>query len=117
MNKTVDNQIHPIRAYDGKVIGTSDGTTFRKTIKGSSHLLRRPSAIAIDAQAYAEQIAPTHETIEVTDIEKDMVYSIPIDSFDKNKEVLNYGYGEQFYVRLRFWNCEFKNGVKQLSLW
>jgi hypothetical protein len=113
----VDNQIHPIRAYDGKVIGTSDGKTFRKTIKGSSHLLRCPPAIAIDAQAYTEQISPTHEAIEVTDIESGTVYSISIESFERNKESLNYGYGEQFYVRLRYWDCEFKNGVKQLPLW
>jgi hypothetical protein len=117
LNTVVDKQIHIIRAYDGKVIGTSDGTTFRKTIRGSLHLLRCPPAIAIDARAYSEQIAPTHERIEALDTESDKLYSISVESFERHKESLNYGYGEQVYVRLRYWQCELKNGARQLQLW
>jgi len=105
-----------IKAYDGKVIGVSDGITFRKTIRSSLHLLKHPPAIAIDALAYSEHIAPTHETIEVLDTDYDSLYSISIQSFERHKESLNRGHGEQVYVRLRYWKRECRNGERQLSL-
>jgi len=51
-NYSISGKRKPIRSYDGKVIGSSDGVVFRKTIKGSLHILRCPPAIAIDAYAY-----------------------------------------------------------------
>lgn len=106
----------PIRSYDGKVIGSSDGIVFRKTIKGSLHILRCPPAIAIDAEAYEQEIKPTHERIEVMDTESDKVYTISVDSFERNKEELDRGHGRQVYARLRYWVGESRN-VRQLTLW
>lgn len=107
---------NPVKAYDGKVIGSSDGTTFRKRIRGSAHLLKHPPAIAIDAHAYHEHIAPTHESIEVVDTDTDTLYSISIPSFERHKEILNRGHGVQVYVRLGYWKCEHRKGVRQLAL-
>jgi len=107
----------PIRAYDGRIIGFSDGVVFKKTVEGSKHLLKCPPAIAIDAVAYENDIAPTHERIEVKDVETDRLYSISIEAFERNKEEMDRGHGRQYFVRLRYWRCESRNGAKQLALW
>ena len=116
-NYSISGKRKPIRSYDGKVIGSSDGVVFRKTIKGSLHILRCPPAIAIDAYAYEQEIKPTHERIEVLDIESNRAYTISIDSFERNKEELDRGHGRQVYARLRFWRCDSRNGLRQLTLW
>lgn len=110
------SQCQPIRGYGGRIIGTSDGVVFRKTIKGSLHLLRCPPAIAIDAEAYDIEIAPSHQRIEVYDMEAGRTYSASIETFDSLKGELDRGFGRQYFVTLNHWHVE-GNGDGQLRLW
>jgi len=93
----------PVRGYRGKAIGRSDGRTFRKTIKGSKHLLRSPRAIAIDAEAYDHEIALNCQYIEICDTESRTLYQSTVVDFDRYKGELNRGHGRQYYLRLSRW--------------
>ena len=93
----------PVMGYDGKIVGQSDGHVFKKKIKGSKHLLRKPPAIGIDAPAYEQEIAPTCERIEVFDMESNRLYVSTIENFQRNRGELDRGHGRQVYLILNRW--------------
>ena len=93
----------PVYGYNSKIIGKSNGQIFRKTIKGSLHLLRKPPAIAIDATAYEHEISKTHQYIEVFDTDTNNLYISSIENFNKHKGLLDRGHGRQYYLSLCHW--------------
>ena len=93
----------PVRGHNNKIIGQSNGHTFKKNIQGSKHILRKPLAIAIDASTYEEQIAPTHRSIEVFDSESQKTYISSIVNFNKHKGILDRGHGKQYFLTLNHW--------------
>ncbi|MBT4512822.1 MAG: hypothetical protein HOC20_11520 [Chloroflexi bacterium] len=98
----------PIHSIDGKIIGRIDGNVLRKRIRGSKHILRTPKAIAIDANAFDREIAPTCKNIEVHDTESNEVYTSTIDNFSQYKMTLDRGHGRQYALPLRYWEFDGK---------
>jgi hypothetical protein len=92
-----------IRAIDGKVIGSIEGRTFHKVIRGYGHYLHHPLAIAIDKDAFDREILPSTGTIRVKDTASGNIYKIDTALFDKLKREFNRGFGAQYYVELECW--------------
>ena len=103
----------PVYSCDGKVIGQIEGQVFRKNIKGSKHLLRKPRAIAIDVYAYDEDIATACECIEVKDQETGITYVSTIENFNRYRIKLDRRHGQQYALPLGYWDYDGKQGCGQ----
>jgi len=79
-----------------------DRGRLERNIYGSRHLLRQPPAIAFDATEY-ERLRREFDRIEVKDRESGIIYRIAASDFDAERELLDRGYGLQYYVRLEYW--------------
>ena len=79
----------------GKPIGYVVGDEFRKSIRGSVHILRRPRAIAFDTSTL--QDAQTHGAVNVLvqDVESGKVYRASISSVYEYGFRLDRGHNEQ----------------------
>jgi len=93
-----------VKLPNGKTIGRIEGNRFRKQIAGSRHMLQRPPAIAIDAEAYEQQIRPKVEFLEVVDTETGTVYQVSVGRFDQLKKPIDRGWGRQYYLALPLWD-------------
>jgi len=112
------NTWQPIRGYQGRIIGQSDGHIFKKTIRGSGHLLRSPKAIAIDADVYDRDIALSHQQIEVYDAETEKLHQSSIENFNRHRGELDRGCGRQYYLTFSRWKTTnlSPDAPRQLSL-
>jgi len=91
-----------IARFDGRVAWVIDGRVLRRTIDGSRHLLRQPPAIAFDAAEY-QRLRREFDRIAVKDRESGIIYRITASDFDAKRELLDRGYGLQYYVCLEHW--------------
>jgi hypothetical protein len=99
-----------------KVVGCLQGNRFMKSVVGSKHRLRRPSAWAIDSNVFDEQIRPNATEIVIMDRETGKEYHCSVEVFDRLKGELDRGFGRQYFLTLGHWRTE-NNGHHQLSLW
>jgi len=110
---------HPVntkvRAH-GKIIGYLQDHTFIKPVIGSKHMLRRPPAWAIDAEAFDEEIKPNITEFVVIDKGTGIEYHASVETFDRLKRELDRGFGRQYFLTLNHWQVR-GNGHRQLSLW
>jgi hypothetical protein len=91
-----------VARFDGRVAWVVDCRALRRTIDGSRHLLRCPPGIAFDATEY-ERLRGEFDRIEVKDRESGIIFRITASEFDARRELLDRGYGRQYYVRLEHW--------------
>ena len=98
-----------------KIIGHIDGNRFVKQVSGSRHMLRRPPAWAIDAEAYDSEIRPNATEIVVLDKETGLEYHCSVETFDRLKGGLDRGFGRQYMLTLNHWVVRV-NGHRQLGL-
>lgn len=107
----------PVKAQ-GKIIGYLKDHTFIKHVVGSKHMLRRPPAWAIDAEAFDREIKPNATEIVVIDKETGIEYGCPVEIFDRLKGELDRGFGRQYFLTLmtNHWRVK-SNGHHQLNLW
>lgn len=101
---------------NGKVIGWLEVDTFYKSVAGSRHKLRKPSAWAIDAEAFDREVMPIANKIVIIDKETDIEYHTSVDTFNRFKGELDRGFGKQYYLTLAHWQTK-DNGHRQLGLW
>lgn len=101
---------------DGKVYGSLENGVLYKRIIGSRHLLRKPPAIAIDAELY-DAYRTKIQAIEVHDIETSTAYRLLRAEFEQYRWVLDRGYGKQYAVHISHWRKVVEPINGQLSLW
>ena len=77
--------------------------TFRKTIRGSKHLLRQPPAIAFDTSTLYDAQAAGAVWCEVEDTETRTTYRAKIDRILEKGTAFNRGWGDQIYLEIGFW--------------
>ena len=99
-----------------KTYGILFGDTFRKTIKGSRHLLHKPAAICLDSDALDRAVAAGATRVEVVDTETGTTYSQTIAQVKRAGFVIDRGWGIQLALVLSAWQVQRPGEAKQLAL-
>ncbi|CUU34462.1 MAG: hypothetical protein KatS3mg021_0070 [Fimbriimonadales bacterium] len=97
-----------LQAPNGKGYGVIENRTLKKRVVGTKHFLRKPPAIAIDAELF-QRYRAEFDTIEVQDVETGAVYRLSAKHFDYWRWELERGYGKQYAVALSRWKVENPN--------
>jgi hypothetical protein len=85
------------------VIGIVTGNSFKKSISGSKHILRRPRAIAFDRVTLRDAAAAGATRVEVLDRETGIVYCATLATFDALSFPVMRG-GDQVGLHLDHWS-------------
>ncbi len=104
------------RTEAGRPIGTIEGTTWKKRVKGSKHFLRAPAGIAADLTALAEASSLGATSVEVEDLETQATYTAPISAFFQHGVVIDRGFGRQRVLQFRWWSAKVPGAAQQLGL-
>ncbi len=67
------------------------------------HQLHTPPAWAIDTLAYRDSLVGNCHTIVVDNTESKLRYTVSFKIFDLKKGFLSRGYGDQYFLPLKFW--------------
>jgi len=97
-----------------QVVGYVQGNIFRKSIRGSVHMLRKPKAIAFDISTLKDAANAGATQVEVKDTETGKIYLARIDDILRDGKRFNRGYGWQVYYLLSRWRHP--DSPAQLSL-
>ncbi|CUU35529.1 MAG: hypothetical protein K6U12_04435 [Armatimonadetes bacterium] len=97
-----------LQAPNGKVYGVIENRTLKKRVVGTKHFLRKPPAIAIDADLF-QRYRAEFDTIEVQDVETGAVYRLSARQFESWCWELERGYGKQYAVLLSRWAVQKPN--------
>lgn len=95
-----------VRRY-GKVIGEIEGSMLTKYVAGSKHKLIKMNAWAIDKvllNEYKDEI----KEVRVIDTEAKITYTVSVDILLDKGIRIDFGYGEQIALPLRYWEKEQK---------
>jgi hypothetical protein len=88
----------------GRTIAELDGSTLRKRVRGSVHLLQQPrKAWAVDAAMLADAERRGGVLVEVVDGETGQVYRAGVALFRQRGFTVSRGYGEQRALALEHW--------------
>lgn len=89
---------------NGQVYGVldTDTRTLSRRAHSTKHFLRRPAAIALDADSY-DQHRAQFDLVEVYDLDTQRTYRISARDFDAYRFVVDRGYGRQYAVCLNRW--------------
>ena len=90
--------------YTAKFHGRVTGNTYRKTVTGSIHRLRKPIAWAIDCADLAEAERRGAVRIEILDLETQITYMATIEYFRAHALTLDRGFGRQLALEIRHWS-------------
>jgi hypothetical protein len=96
-----------------RVIGVVAGDTFRKSITGSKHILRRPRAIAFDRCTLLDAAAAGATCAAILDRETGITYSISFETIDRHSFPVHRGHGDQVAVTLEHWSV---NGATPVAV-
>lgn len=95
-----------VRTQAGQVIGEVRNRTLYRRFRGSKHLLRKPPALCIEAEAY-RKARPCFERLEWHDVESGRVYHCDASHFDRYCIAIQRGdYPVQLALPLRYWAIE-----------
>jgi hypothetical protein len=95
-----------VRAVNGKVIGTIEGTTFKKVIRSKDFVRKYGGAISLEAQALEKIILPLcglTGIIEVTVKDTKTIYRIGIKDFLRHGILDDLGTGDHYFVPKEYW--------------
>ena len=87
----------------GRQVGEVRDGVFRKTVRGSVHMLRKPRAWAIDMQSLADAEALGAVRVEITDRETGNVYRASIGELRRYGFIFDRGAGRQVALPLNCW--------------
>jgi len=88
---------------DGRIAGCLESGTWKRTIYGSRHILRRPiPSIAVCEQTY-RRYRPYFTELAFRDCETGRIYAISAAVFERRAFPINRGRGRQLACPLRFW--------------
>ena len=103
--------------YSGtRVVGYVAGTTFRKAVKGSTHLLQRPRGWAADLSSLRDALAAGATHIEILDTECGATYRASIQTMLDTGLEFDRGFGRQIVLPLADWQRPDLGEGSQLSL-
>lgn len=105
-----------IYSDSGKAVGRVYGDTFKKSIVGSKHLLKKPPAIAFDVSTLEQAIQAGASRVEVFDKENQAVYRTTIKNVKENGLKFNRGFGEQIALPIGKWGRTMKGKPMQPCL-
>lgn len=96
-----------IRLPDGRIIGAVENGVFSKRVNASKHFLRKPPAIAIDAEILAQLQGLGVERVLVQDTDSGCTFEAALSAFEQRGIRISRGYGEQVALPLHLWqrNC------------
>jgi hypothetical protein len=84
-------------------VGTITDRLFWKNVRGSRHMLRNPKGWAIEAEVF-DALVDQADTIEVTDLETNIVYTVDVRTFDMYQRKIRRGeFGPQYVLELEYW--------------
>jgi hypothetical protein len=94
-----------LRCDTGKVVAHFDdeNKTLIRRLRGSKHLLRSPQAICFDASIIEQAQYLGCQSIEVKDIETNIVYRVQFTDFKEKAISINRGFGSQLALPLTYW--------------
>jgi hypothetical protein len=87
-----------------RVVGVVAGATFKKTISGSKHLLRRPRAIAFERSTLRDAAAAGATCAAILDRETGATYTILFETIHRHSFPVLRGHGDQVAVTLEHWS-------------
>ncbi len=110
-----DNPTQTKVQVNGRTIGTIEGGIFKKTIKGSKHILRCCGiAFSLDALRQAARVGFT--AFEVTDRETGTVYTVDRATFETYSEPVHFaGFDAQRALSLQYWAVSLPQKSKTLK--
>ena len=80
-----------------------DGVLIKENVDDSKHLMWQFGGIpCIDAKYVWDKFKPYVRMIMIKTI-KGRVFQVKADVFDKNKKIMNFGYGDQYYIDKAHW--------------
>lgn len=85
------------------VVGAVADGVFRKTVRGSRHMLRSPRAWALDLESLRDAEGAGAVTVRIDDTESGISYSAPCSRIHLLGFRLNRGHGQQVALLLRYW--------------
>jgi hypothetical protein len=88
----------PVRASNGRVIGSIKGDTLTKKVKKSKHLLRKPRGWAWDCEIIRKARAIGATKVEIIDTENGVEYHAPVSAYLQHGVEIDYGFGRQIVL-------------------
>lgn len=101
--KQQNNGAIPIYRGDGRAVGRVEGGVFRRAMRSSSHMLKRPQAWAADVDALDQAQAAGASQVEIFDRDTGATYRAELAEFHRRGLPVNRGYGPQLALPLAYW--------------
>jgi hypothetical protein len=115
-HSTVNGSKRAVRV-EGRIVGSLQGNTFTKRVKGSKHQLSKPPAWCISKEAFVQDISPNVSRIVIEDTESEKSYECSTQTFDTYSfEIQRGAYEPQLALSLNFWQVS-STSNEQLTLW
>ena len=94
-----------------RCVGVVHGDTFKKTIKGSKHILHTPPALALAVESLEQAKRAGARQIVVTDAETGRVYRVSLEYFYKHSfNIRRGGFEPQLALPLDHWEVTTAGG-------
>jgi len=102
----------------GRVVGQVRGGVFHKTVRGSTHMLRRPPAWALDVGSLLEAERLGAKSVQLHDTESGNRYHASVAQIRRQGFTFDRGHGRQVGMALNLWTVTRPGEVQaeQLSL-
>lgn len=94
---------------DQRCVGIVYGTTLRKPVQPSRHMLRKPCpAWALDEEALDRAEDLGAEQVELKDLDTGLIYSAAIALIREKGTEFERGHGAQIYLPVQLWSVSFE---------
>ena len=87
----------------GRNIGRIEGVTFTKHTNAEKHMLKKPPAWCIDAEAFDNEILIRCEDMVIYDDNSQKKYRCTVDTFLSHMGTMDRGHGTQYFLELKHW--------------
>lgn len=84
-------------------VGHVIDTTFHKSVRSSSHMLKRPKGWAVDVKSLDEAVKYGATSVKLWDQDTHTYYHASIDTIKRHGFIMDRGYGEQWVLPLEHW--------------
>jgi hypothetical protein len=94
----------PLFTSSGRCAGVVYGDKLRKTCRRSVHFLRSPLSIGFDVAVLEQARALGVRVLVVEDLDRDVIYTATVETFDRHSFPVSRGHGEQRALPLACWH-------------
>ncbi|WP_376793085.1 hypothetical protein [Thermoflexus sp.] len=103
---------------NGRPVGEVRDGVFRKHVRASVHMLRRPPAWALDVESLADAERLGARVVEIVDVETGFRYRASVARIREKGFELDRGHGRQIALELEEWAVEHpKQPILPLEVW